>query len=68
MTPDERKAKLIALIDQAAAEGWTTLDLTGYGLSELPPEIGKLTNLRSLDLDSTQPKELPEYIGQLANL
>ncbi len=50
MTPDERKAELIALIDRAAAERWTTLDLAGKGLTELPPEIGKLTNLKTLVL------------------
>jgi hypothetical protein len=46
MTRDE----LLALIDQAAAAGWTELDLAGQGLTELPPEIGKLTQLKSLVL------------------
>lgn len=39
MTQDE----LLVLIDQAADEGWTELDLTGKGLTELLPEIGMLT-------------------------
>jgi internalin A len=42
--------ELLALIDQAAAEGWTELDLAGHGLTELPPEIGKLTQLETLIL------------------
>ncbi len=46
MTQDE----LIALIDQAAEEGWTELDLSGKGLTELPPEIGRLTQLEVLTL------------------
>jgi internalin A len=35
-------------IEQAAAEGWTELDLAGLGLEELPPEIGKYTQLEML--------------------
>ena len=41
---------MLRLIDEAAADGRTTLDLAGEGLSELPPEIGKLTNLKTLVL------------------
>ena len=44
MTQDE----LIALIDRAAEEGWTELDLSGKGLTELPPQVGQLTQLESL--------------------
>ena len=44
------KDELLALIDQAAAEGWTELDLSGQGLSELPEEIGKLAQLETLIL------------------
>jgi len=44
------QTELIALIDQAAAEGWTELDLSGKGLTELPPQIGKLTQLETLIL------------------
>jgi internalin A len=46
MTQDE----LLALIDQAAAEGWTKLDLSGQELTELPAAIGKLTQLETLIL------------------
>ncbi|PZO36431.1 MAG: hypothetical protein DCF17_17280, partial [Shackletoniella antarctica] len=73
MTHDE----LLQLIDQAAAEGWTELDLAGKGLTELPPEIGKLTQLEMLILgiyrqgqgwSSNLLTKLPEAIAQLTNL
>ncbi|MEG3934153.1 MULTISPECIES: hypothetical protein [unclassified Microcoleus] len=37
-------------IDQAAEEQLTELDLAGLGLEELPPEIGKCTELERLVL------------------
>jgi internalin A len=50
MTQDD----LLRLIDQAAAEGWKTLQLFGRELDGLPPEIGKLQNLQSLNFRSNQ--------------
>ncbi len=44
------KADLLRLIDRAADEGWTELDLAGLGLEELPREIGKLERLETLIL------------------
>jgi internalin A len=74
MTQDE----LLALIDRAAAENWTELDLSGQGLTELPPEIGKLTQLKTLILgEYDQAKQLssgnaltklPLEISRLQNL
>ena len=64
MTQDE----LLKLIAQAAAEGWTELDLAGYSLTELPAEIGQLTSLQTLILRYTQLHSLPESIAQLTNL
>ena len=74
MTQDE----LLALIDQAADEGWTELDLSGKGLTELPPQIGKLTQLETLILGKldeeksewigNQLTDLPDEITQLTNL
>jgi internalin A len=54
MTQDE----LLALIERAAAENWTELDLSGQGLTELPPEIGKLTQLEILILGRWAKDEL----------
>jgi internalin A len=54
------REELLALIDQAAAEGWTKLDLAGHGLTELPPEIGKLTQLETLILGKVEKWEWVE--------
>ncbi|MBD2459869.1 leucine-rich repeat domain-containing protein [Oscillatoria sp. FACHB-1407] len=41
---------LLEIIDRAVATNATTLDLSGMNLTELPPEIGKLTHLKTLIL------------------
>lgn len=74
MTQDE----LLRLIDEAAADGRPTLDLAGENLSELPPEIGKLTNLKTLVLGRWDKKKrkslrnslsaLPDEMGFLQEL
>lgn len=64
MTQDE----LLQLIDCAVAEGWQELDLLGQELTELPVEIGKLTNLTQLHLNHNKITEIPEAIAQLTNL
>ncbi|HIK44014.1 MAG TPA: hypothetical protein IGR64_03900, partial [Leptolyngbyaceae cyanobacterium M65_K2018_010] len=72
MTQDE----LLHLIDQAAAEGWTELDLAGHHLTELPPEMGQLTQLEVLILGKLADEyewvgnqRLPKVIGnQLTTL
>jgi len=46
----------------------TTLDLRGLDLAALPPEIGRLTNLRAFLLQGNQLTTLPEEIGQLTDL
>ncbi len=56
MTQEE----LLALINQAADEGWTELDLAGKGLSSLPSEIGKLTQLETLILGKVEKWEWVE--------
>ncbi|WP_293334119.1 COR domain-containing protein [Microcoleus sp. CAWBG58] len=62
------KEELLQLIDKAASEGWTKLDLAGLELKELPTEIAQLSNLTLLVLHSNQITVIPEAIGQLSNL
>ena len=44
------------------------LNITAAGLTELPPEIGDLTNLAGLNRDDNQLTELPPEIWNLTNL
>jgi len=53
---DEKE--LIRFIRRAAREGWTELYLSNKGLTSIPAEIGKLTNLTSLYLDPKQASSL----------
>jgi internalin A len=70
---------LCKLITQAAREGWTELDLRDQVITELPPEIGRLTDLQrlSIGLKSNQwiastyrnpLKTLPSEIAHLTQL
>ncbi|MEQ9372540.1 MAG: leucine-rich repeat protein [Coleofasciculus chthonoplastes F3-SA18-01] len=62
------RAELLDIIDKAAREGATTLDLSGKGITEIPECIGQLTNLQQLDLSENQITEIPECISQLTKL
>jgi internalin A len=59
---------LLDLIETAARESWTGLNLRNRGLTELPPEIGQLTRLQSLSLSFNKLAVLPPEIGQLTRL
>ncbi len=60
--------ELLQLIDKAAVEGWTELDLHNKGLTELPSEIRQLSNLTTLELYGNQLTAVPVEIGQLGSL
>ena len=45
-----KEEELLWVIEEAAREGVTELDLSGKNLTVLPPEIGKLTQLKKLNL------------------
>ena len=55
-------------IEWAVRTKLTRLNLSGNQLSELPAEIGQLTQLQTLTLNDNRLIELPAEIGQLTNL
>jgi GTPase SAR1 family protein len=59
---------LLKIIKQAAKDGVTSLYLSKKGLTELPPEIGQLTQLTELHLSQNRLTALPPEIGQLTKL
>ncbi len=59
---------LLEIIDKAARDGATRLSFFDRDLTDLPPEIGRLTNPIELDLSSNQLTCLPPEIGKLTNL
>lgn len=62
------KTELLAIIRQAKEEQWLELNLSGQGITELPPEIGQLQALQNLHLTFNQLSQLPSEIGQLQAL
>ncbi|MEJ6484218.1 COR domain-containing protein [Nostoc punctiforme UO1] len=60
--------ELLQIIEQAVKDKVTKLDLSDKGLTTLPPEFEKLTNLQSLDLSSNQLSSLPPEFEKLTNL
>ncbi len=60
--------EVVRIIKKAAEDGVETLNLSSMGLTELPAEIGQLTNLTELNLGSNSLKSLPPQIGQLTKL
>lgn len=58
----------LARIEETAQSGADRLDLSDLGLTTLPPEIGQLTHLRSLDIGHNALTTLPSEIGNLTQL
>ncbi|MBR8839795.1 MAG: leucine-rich repeat domain-containing protein [Stigonema ocellatum SAG 48.90 = DSM 106950] len=58
---------LLEVIEQAEREGATELDLSGQELSTLPPEIGKLTQLKKLILGKYQYDEKGNILDIIGN-
>jgi len=55
----------LARICDATERGTTELDLSWLGLTALPPEIGQLTSLQTLDLGNNQLTALPPEVWRL---
>lgn len=65
----EHREEAAARILQAHAERSTALDLSGLALSELPPGLGRLDRLETIDLsDNTGFYRLPEVLAQCTGL
>ncbi|WP_193198371.1 COR domain-containing protein [Nostoc sp. MG11] len=60
--------ELLQILEQAAMEKVTELDLSDNQLGSLPPEISQLSNLTRLYLDNNQLGSLPPEICQLSQL
>ena len=60
--------EVLELMERAYRENWTELDLSGLGLTTLPPEIGKLHKLLGLNLGGNQLISIPPEIGKLNKL
>jgi internalin A len=60
--------ELLRIIEQAAKEKATQLDLSNNQLSSLPPEISQLSSLTRLYLSNNQLSSLPPEISQLSSL
>ena len=66
--PDEAYQAALEAIEEARVSGATELFLERFGLQELPPEIGNLTNLQYIDLSANKLSSLPSEIGNLTSL
>ena len=60
--------QLAQKIREARRQGETYLNLVEEGLTVLPPEIGKLTQLVKLNLAGNRWESLPRELSNLTNL
>jgi Leucine-rich repeat (LRR) protein len=64
--PDEAyRAARRRIVNNALRRKQLTLDLSNFGLVDLPAEIEQLTSLRSLNISNNQLTQLPSEIGGL---
>jgi Leucine-rich repeat (LRR) protein len=68
-SPDDAyKAARRRIINNALRRKQSSLDLSNFGLADLPVEIGQLRSLRDLDISNNQLANLPPQIGELTGL
>ena len=60
--------EVLRIIADAADHGWEALNLSRYGLTEIPEGIFSLTNITTLNLYDNQIEQIPEAITNLRNL
>ena len=60
--------EVLRVIERAKASGTTRLDLSSKGITNLPPELFQLVNLKELDLKYNQFTVLPPELFQLNSL
>jgi internalin A len=60
--------EVLEIITKARERGNTELDLSHWGLTSIPRELGQLTNLRKLYLRNNRLMMLPDTLGGLVNL
>jgi Leucine-rich repeat (LRR) protein len=65
---DEDRAQAVSRIEHAIRTGARSLDLSGLGLTSLPPGIGKLQSLEQLHVDNNRLVCLPSEISNLKKL
>jgi len=56
------------LIDKIKCAGCQHLDLSNKDITEIPEEIGELTNVKSLDLSFNHISKLPDSIAKMTSL
>ncbi|MEB3310529.1 MAG: hypothetical protein VKJ02_09865 [Snowella sp.] len=62
------REELLQLIDQAAEDGREELQFLFKELTEIPEEIFKLKNLKTLELSDNKINKIPNSITKLKNL